>query len=127
MKAQSKSYRQVTYEFPFVYPSRNITENMNPLKRGKLKEKFMEDVRMEILNQLGIVRFLGQVKIAIDLCFTNKRRRDLDNFSPKWLLDALVKCGIILDDNKDIIPESPDVMILEKEPEEKMIVQIQEI
>ena len=118
--------KSVIYTFGFLHPSRNITERTHPLKRNKQKNKFMNDVAMEIKAQ-GLVKFEGQVKIFVDLCFKNKLRRDIDNYSPKWLLDALVKSEVILDDNKNIIPESPSLMMFDNEPEAEMVIKIEEI
>lgn len=35
--------------------------------------------------------------------FRDKRRRDPDNYSGKMILDGLVKAGILIDDNFDVI------------------------
>ena len=91
-----------------------------------MKKNFIYHVTTEIAAQ-GIVVFHGQVAIFIDLCFTNKRKRDIDNYSPKWLLDALVACWVIEDDSKEFIPTAPDVMIIDSQIEEKMLVKIEEI
>lgn len=42
-----------------------------------------------------------EARIHITYHFKQKRRRDTDNYAPKFLLDALVKAGIIEDDRAD--------------------------
>ena len=114
----------VQYEFEFTYPSLNYTNRKHHIERNNLKKLFMNSIAVKIQEQ-GLIRFECRVRILIDLCFKRKKRRDVDNYTPKWLLDALVKCEVIKDDNKDIIEEPPNVMIIDNEPEEKMIVRIE--
>ena len=125
MKAKVTSYRAMQYEFPFTPPSLNTILAEHPLTRAKRKKRFIQDMTMEIRSQ-GTIEFSGQVRIIIDLCFTNKRRRDPDNYL-KFVLDGLVKSGVILDDSKEIIPDPPDLKIYDCDPEEKMIIKVEEI
>ena len=79
-----------------------------------------------ILKSSHIQPFPFPVKILIDLCFKKKRIRDEDNYAggAKWLIDAIVKAGILSDDNTSVIPEVPDIKIICGEKENRMVVQI---
>lgn len=44
-----------------------------------------------------------RARITITYFFKDKRRRDPDNYSGKFILDALTKEGIIADDSFDVI------------------------
>ena len=46
---------------------------------------------------------LKKVKVSIHYIFPDRRNRDLDNYSGKFLLDPLVQIGIIEDDNYKIL------------------------
>jgi len=42
----------------------------------------------------------GEVMIVVELTPPDKRRRDIDNFAGKALLDAIVDCGYLQDDSQ---------------------------
>jgi Holliday junction resolvase RusA-like endonuclease len=46
---------------------------------------------------------LKKSKVMIVYYFKDKRRRDPDNYSGKFILDGLVRSGIIIDDSFDCI------------------------
>lgn len=119
--------RQEIMEFPWVYPSLNEVNGWHWTKQRKNKAKFEEKTVM-LIKQCYPYQFTGQVKIDIDLCFRIRRKRDLvDNYSPKWLLDALQRAGVIRGDDQSIIPEPCSVQIYSGEPFEKMMVRITEL
>lgn len=94
-----------------VYPSLNKILRMNRWRRTEAKNKFMTDCAVEIAA-LNPYRFHGSVEVEIDLHMGPGRligAMDSDNFTPKWLLDVLVRKGIIRDDKTEIIPETPRV------------------
>ena len=45
----------------------------------------------------------GEVEISILYVFSDHRRRDLDNYSGKFLMDALVHYGVISDDSYRVV------------------------
>ena len=74
------------------------------LKAGKYQRPELENARIEVLYYFG-----------------DKRVRDFDNYVPKFILDGLVKAGIIKDDNDNNIflnwkllcdPDNPRTEIL---------------
>ena len=57
-----------------------------------------------------VVTYYGYNNLDIDDCsitiehtFKTKRRRDPDNYIPKFFLDALVSAGMIIDDSLNVI------------------------
>lgn len=46
---------------------------------------------------------LKKATVKIKYYFTDRRRRDPDNYSGKMILDGLTKCGIIADDSFFVI------------------------
>lgn len=44
-----------------------------------------------------------RVKVKLHYIFPNRRRHDVDNYSGKFLLDALVEYGVIKDDNYTVL------------------------
>ena len=125
MKFKRTNYKGWIFELPFVYPSRNVTEPMHWAKRKRLHDKYQEDVAM-ILKAQEIHLFKCPVKIFIDLCFKTKseHRRDFDNWQPKWLLDSMVKLGILPDDNSKVVTAT-DIIFIDKEPQNKTVVKIE--
>lgn len=66
-----------------------------------------------------------QYKLAtvhITLIFPVLRRRDIDNYAPKMILDGLVNAGIIQDDRNDWVKVTWDMV---KGNERKTVVDIQ--
>src|SRR3990167_9922580 len=117
-KLNVRDYRkkcEEVIEIPFLYPSENQILVMHPMKRKREHDRFQQNAGT-FFNARHIKPFTRPVKILIDLCFMKKRRRDNDNYGGKWLLDAIVKAGILPDDSNLWIPDSPDVLILYKKP-----------
>jgi crossover junction endodeoxyribonuclease RusA len=81
----------------------NQYRNAHYFQINKEKDKWQKVVALEVINQ-KIVQ-IGKCRISIDFFFRDKRRHDPDNYacSAKYLLDGLVKAGIIADDNFDVI------------------------
>lgn len=51
----------------------------------------------------GKQRFEYQVEIEVVSYFPTKRKHDFDNYTPKFILDPIVKSGLIRDDSSTII------------------------
>lgn len=113
-------------EIPFLYPSENQILAMHPMERRRKHDKFQANAGA-FLAAAHIKPFTGPVKIFIDLYFKKKRRRDNDNYGGKWLIDTIVKVGILPDDSKEWIPAAPDILLLDGEPEDKTMLKIMEV
>jgi crossover junction endodeoxyribonuclease RusA len=64
--------------------------------KGKKFKKAMQDKIMRMKMKDKSIPYKGKVKVDIQICFGDKRKRDLDN-SNKLILDSLQK-GLFVDD-----------------------------
>lgn len=91
----------MTLELPWC-PSTNTT-----WRKGKgrvyLSEKtkaFRRDVATIVLASKAPRPAIGPLELSVTLCPPDKRKRDLDNFAGKALLDALTMAGVWADDSQ---------------------------
>lgn len=115
----------ITCEIPLKLPSLNDYVNAcrtNRFKAAKMKANYEDDIGM-FINRLP--RFEEPVTIGFHWVEENKRR-DLDNvaFAKKFILDALVKCGKLKDDNRKCVTGFVDTFSYG--PEAKVILTIRE-
>lgn len=89
------------FEFPFVHPSVNRWSRTHWAVREKQKNKLIETAKAIIKASGGFV-FPGPVEVYITLVFKDQRKRDIDNYSCKWLIDAL-KDDVFTDDNSEVV------------------------
>lgn len=91
---------------PQVHPSINDWGNWHWSKR----DRYLRDLT-ENITWLTIAKKLPMTEkaiVEITYFFRTERRRDTNNYTPKFLLDALVYAGLILDDNaKEIRQPEP--------------------
>ncbi len=53
-----------------------------------------------LVNESGYQNLkLDNVEVEITTYFNTKRRHDVDNYVPKFLLDAFVEAGLLIDDD----------------------------
>lgn len=89
--------------------------------------KMKADVEEEIMYYLrDLPRFEKPVRIGF-LWVENNKRRDLDGicFGKKFILDAMVKAGVISDDNRKVVTAFTDTFEYGKEA--KVILEIEEV
>lgn len=89
-----------TFSIYALPPTLNQLNNIHHFKRAKLKEQW-EQLTLNACREYGI-QPVERVSITMELYFPDKRRRDLDNYSGlgfKFVMDGLVKAGIIRDDS----------------------------
>lgn len=116
----------ITCEISMKLPSLNEYINLcrtNKYKAAKFKENLENDIAL-FINRLP--RFEKPVRIHFIWVEGNKRR-DLDNicFAKKFILDTLVKCGKLKDDNRKCVTGFTDSFYYDDET--KVILQIQEV
>ena len=108
---------------PFVYPSRNEIEYMNRYQKSAAKRQWLDQVRFWLMvyerrepgRILGVFRSRVRLKAILHLPDPG-RRRDLDNYSYKWLKDALV--GYLLEDDsaRHVEDAPPEFAGLDRRP-----------
>lgn len=98
----------------------------NKFAGAKMKKKIEYDIWMYILEQIRNIKIEKPVKIHFTWIEENGKR-DLDNicFAKKFILDALVKAGILTNDNRQFVSGFTDTF--EYEDKSKVIVELEEI
>lgn len=77
---------------------RNFNGRMLISAQGR---QYAQQVRIAVLTQLGRIKPLEErLSVEVDFFAPDKRKRDLDNFCGKSLLDAMAKAGVYLDDEQ---------------------------
>ena len=117
---------KVRCEIPLKLPSLNEYINecrKNKYAGGKMKKEVENDISI-FIQRLPI--FEKPIKINFTWVEGNKRR-DIDNvaFAKKFILDALVKCGRLKDDNRKCVTAFTDSFSYGKEW--KVILEIEEV
>lgn len=110
---------------PLKLPSLN--QYINECRRNRyagatMKNKVENDIAIYI-NKLPTYKN----PIKIKFCWVeNNKRRDLDNvcFAKKFILDAMVKCGKLKNDNRNYVNGFTDTFKYDKEA--KVILEIEE-
>lgn len=113
-------------EIPLKLPSLNEYINecrKNRFAAAKMKKEVENDISI-FINKLPI--FEKAVKIDF-LWIESNKKRDLDNicFAKKFILDALVKCGKMKDDNRNFVTAFTDKFAYDKE--NKVVLEIEEV
>lgn len=88
---------QIKITIPRVHPSINEWKDWHWAKTGRVKKSFESDIGW--LAGKYNEPMLENCDVEIIYYFDNKIRHDKDNYVPKFILDGLVKAGIIKDDN----------------------------
>ena len=87
------------YIIPFIPPSNNQFIGRNQIRQfQKQKKEWAEIIRLYTLKNKPY-KPIKQCKLTLFYYFKDKTRRDPDNYSGKFILDGLVKAGIIFDDS----------------------------
>ncbi len=82
----------IIYDIP---PSLNDWHGMHWAAKAKVKRQW-EDMLKALLRGC---RQVEKPVVRITFCFDLDRDRDKDNMAPKWIMDGLVKSGVIRDDS----------------------------
>ena len=125
-KTSSSDMGKVICEIPLKLPSANDyirACRSNPHVGAKMKARTEEEIMWYLK---GLPRFNNPVKIGFHWVEANARR-DLDNicFAKKFILDAMVKCGKLKDDNRKHVTAFTDAFSYGDET--KVIMTIEEV
>ena len=116
---------KVTVELPMKLPSLN--EYVRVCRTNAyMASKFKADIEDEIgMYLIGCPKFINPVVIRFHWIEDNKRR-DLDNicFAKKFILDAMVKNGVLQNDNRKCVTAFTDTFGYEKQA--RVILEIEE-
>ena len=112
---------------PSVPPSNNIYQRMHWSKRERVRREFQEQL-WAVLNEKGnrCPRGLQRVELRAVLHFTERRRRDSDNFGAtlwKFVQDVLVSEGVIPDDTADRCTAYPPGILLAQSEHTLLVIQ----
>ena len=88
----------ITLTIPGIPPSLNRWPS-NPFARARMKTYWEQEVWVAAYQAKVRNKGIKKARIRITYYFAMNRRRDHDNFTPKALMDGLVKAGVIADDN----------------------------
>ncbi|MTI83462.1 MAG: hypothetical protein FH756_06040 [Firmicutes bacterium] len=90
---------------PGELPSLNVWKQWH---WAKYQEKLQELSNNLKLTALAFkVRKFHRPRVQVVYYFRTKRRRDPDNYAPKFILDALRYAGVIAEDNSEILELLP--------------------
>jgi len=113
----------IRLEIPDIPPSLNEWTRMHWTKQHQVKIEWAWTVLACAMTAKTGKPHFKMATVKITYYFTKKRRRDTDNYAPKFLLDALVQAGIIQDDRDDWVKVSWDFA---SGPTKKTIIEIRE-
>ena len=87
------------YIIPFIPPSNNQFIGRNQIRQFQKQKKEWADIIKLYTLKNKPYKPLKQCKLTLFYYFKDKTRRDPDNYSGKFILDGLVRAGIIFDDS----------------------------
>ena len=87
------------YTIPFIPPSNNqFIGKDQKFRYQKIKKEWEQIIKLYTLKNKPF-KPVKQCRLTLFYYFKDKTRRDPDNYSGKFILDGLVKAGIIYDDS----------------------------
>ena len=93
------------YKIPNIPPSNNKFQGNGSLGRNyeyqNIKKEWAQLINIYCRPKPPYP--IARAKVTLHYYFKDRRRRDPDNYSGKFILDGLVKAGILVDDSFQII------------------------
>ncbi len=97
----------IRFSVPGIPPSLNIWSRMHWSKAAKIKKQWERDIFYSFMSTGRVWKKnefpYQKAKIKLTYYFATNRRRDVDNINQKFILDGLVKAGVIADDSIKVI------------------------
>lgn len=95
----------ITYTIPFIPPSNNKYQGNgregSNYKYQNEKKNWADYCKLFCRPLPGLP--IELCEITLEYHFKDSRRRDPDNYSGKFILDGMVKAGVIADDSMSVI------------------------
>ena len=104
----------ITITIPDIPPSLNKWSRMHWAKAAEIKKQWEANIYYSAYSQRPKEPF-KKAKVTITYFFKTKQRHDLDNYTPKFILDGLVKAKILLDDRAEYIGMTELIQEYDKE------------
>ncbi len=107
----------IQISFDKVIPSRNELEYCVNMKKFRIKDwlQWQTEFRLE-----GRKEKFDELVVIFKVYFSFKRKRDIDNYMAslgiKGIIDGIVSCGLIPDDNEQYLNYSVDLLIDKENP-----------
>ncbi|SDX45755.1 Holliday junction resolvase RusA (prophage-encoded endonuclease) [Marininema mesophilum] len=92
----------IRIEVPGVPPSLNQMRNTHHFQWNRLKKEWAQTIFLVAARNKPATP-LDQAIVTLTYHFRDRRRRDPDNYSGKFILDPLVELGFLVDDSFDHI------------------------
>ena len=106
---------KITITIPDIPPSLNKWSRMHWAKAAEIKKRWEADVYYSAYSQRPKEPY-RYAKVTITYYFKDNRHRDIvDNYSPKFLMDGLVKAKILEDDRTEYVGIPELIMGYDKE------------
>lgn len=88
-----------------IFPTLNSWMILKRMAMNNLKQHWKEFGEW-IINYYGYENLnIKECSISFEHTFKNKKRRDPDNYIPKFFLDAMVSSGMIIDDSMNVVKQ----------------------
>jgi Holliday junction resolvase RusA-like endonuclease len=108
-------------QVPFVPPSLNEWSRWHWAKQKQYKDELTDNVKLLTLFR-KLPRY-ERATVLITYYHATKRRRDrIDNFAPKFLMDALVRAEILVDDNDDRVKVETKMDLDQEKPRTEIFI-----
>lgn len=109
----------ITIKLPFSLPTLNDQINVarsNKYASATMKRKFDRKIFHEIITQIDPIPHYSKISLDV-IWIETKKKRDPDNVHSgiKFILDSIVKAGIINNDDRDHVKEILHSIEIEKD------------
>lgn len=112
----------IQISFDKVIPSRNELEYCSKMKKVRIKEWWQKNTEIRLFY---VHTKFEEIHIIFKTYFQTKRTRDIDNYMAslgiKGIIDGIVSCGLIPDDNEKYLNYSIDLLIDKENPRTEVL------
>ena len=112
----------IQISFDKVIPSRNELEYCYKAKKTRIKSWWQWQTELRLENRK---EKFEELIVIFKLYFKTKRTRDIDNYMAsiaiKGIIDGIVSCGLIPDDNEKYLNYSIDFLIDKENPRTEVL------